>query len=145
MSRAATGCISVGILEQAAMAAMAPDLLKGRRMNRDRREFKRAPMSGGVKLFSWGTLKPAEAAQISANGIFVRTKEVLPEGSMVTLRLALPGLHRAITVLGRVVRTVKGGLFAAPGMGIRFLDLLPSERAVVVSYVSQRALVQVAA
>lgn len=118
---------------------MAPALLKGRPMTRDRREFQRAPMTGGVKLFSWGTLTPAEAAQISANGIFVRTTEVLPEGSMVTLRLALPGLHRAITVLGRVVRTVKGGLLAAPGMGIRFLDLLPSEREVVKGYVSRRA------
>jgi uncharacterized protein (TIGR02266 family) len=139
MSLSATGCISIGMTGQSATADMAPDLLKGHRMTRDRREFKRAPMSGGVKLFSWGSQKPAEAAQISANGIFVRTREVLPEGSMVTLRLALPGLHRAITVLGRVVRTVKGGLFAAPGMGIRFLDLLPSERAVVVGYVSQRA------
>ena len=109
-------------------------------MMRDRREFNRAPMTGGVKLFSWGVQAAAEAAQISANGIFVRTREVMPEGSMVTLRLALPGLHRAITVLGRVVRTVKGGVFAAPGMGIRFLDLLPSEREVVEDYVIRRAL-----
>jgi uncharacterized protein (TIGR02266 family) len=139
MDAVASDCISVGNVERPATAAMAPDLLKGRHMTRDRREFKRAPMTGGVKVFQWGNLKPAEAAQISANGIFVRTREALPEGTMVTLRLALPGLHRAITVLGRVVRTVKGGLFAAPGMGIRFLDLLPSERAVVVNYVSRRA------
>jgi uncharacterized protein (TIGR02266 family) len=140
MSLFATTCTYESFVRATGAADMAPDLLKGRRMTRDRREFKRAPMSGGVKLFSWGTLKPAEAAQISANGIFVRTPEVLPEGTMVTLRLALPGLHRAITVLGRVVRTVKGGLFAAPGMGIRFLDLLPSEREVVVGYVSRRAI-----
>ena len=145
MSSIANDCISIGFIGQTGVGAMAPDLLRGRGMTRDRREFQRAPMSGGVKLFSWGTLQPAEAAQISANGIFVRSKDVLPEGSMVTLRLALPGLHRAITVLGRVVRTVKGGLFAAPGMGIRFLDLLPSERAVVVNYVARRAVVQVAA
>lgn len=145
MTSFSTGRISACFSEQTGMADMAPDLLKGRRMMRDRREFQRAPMSGGVKLFQWGTLVPAEAAQISANGIFVRSKDVLPEGTTVTLRLALPGLHRAITVLGRVVRTVKGGLFAAPGMGIRFLDLLPSERAVVVGYVSRRAVVQVAA
>jgi uncharacterized protein (TIGR02266 family) len=144
MNALANSRFSSGFSGQSATDAMAPDLLKGRRMMRDRREFQRAPMSGDVKLFQWGTLKPALAAQISANGIFVRTKEVLPEGSMVTLRLALPGLHRAITVLGKVVRTVKGGLFAAPGMGIRFLDLLPSERAVVVGYVSRRA-VEVAA
>lgn len=90
-------------------------------------------------MISWGSLTPAQAAQISASGIFVRTSDVLPEGSTVTLRLALPGLHRAITVLGRVVRTVKGGLLASPGMGIRFLDLLPSEREVVIGYVSRRA------
>jgi uncharacterized protein (TIGR02266 family) len=144
MDSFASGDFSIGSAAESGVAAMAPDLLKGRRMMRDRREFQRAPMSGGVKVFQWGNLKPAEAAQISANGIFVRTKDALPEGSMVTLRLALPGLHRAITVLGRVVRTVKGGLFAAPGMGIRFLDLLPSERAVVMNYVSRRA-VEVAA
>lgn len=144
MDTFATSCFSIAIEGGSGAAAMAPDLLKGRRMTRDRRQYQRAPMTGGVKLFSWGSLTPAEAAQISANGIFVRTREVLPEGSMVTLRLALPGLHRAITVLGRVVRTVKGGLFAAPGMGIRFLDLLPSEREVVAGYVARRA-VQVAA
>jgi uncharacterized protein (TIGR02266 family) len=145
MSSFATSRFSIGFTEKNATADMAPDLLKGRNMTRDRREFQRAPMSGGVKLFQWGTLLPAEAAQISANGIFVRSKDVLPEGTTVTLRLALPGLHRAITVLGRVVRTVKGGLFAAPGMGIRFLDLLPSEREVVVGYVTRRAVLQVAA
>lgn len=144
MDAFATSRFSTAIEGGSGAAAMAPDLLKGRRMMRDRRQFQRAPMTGGVKVFSWGNLTPAEAAQISANGIFVRTREVLPEGSMVTLRLALPGLHRAITVLGRVVRTVKGGLFAAPGMGIRFLDLLPSEREVVLGYVARRA-VEVAA
>lgn len=97
-------------------------------------------MTGAVKVFSWGLPRAAEAAQVSPNGIFLRTDAALGEGALVTLRLQLPGLHRSLTVLGRVVRTVKGGVFAAPGMAVRFLDLLPSERALVARYVEARAL-----
>ncbi len=102
-------------------------------------------MTAPVKFFQWNELREAEATEISASGVFLRTREVMAEGAMVTLRLTLPGIKRAFTVLGKVVRTAKGGLFTAPGMGIRFVDIRPAERAAISSYVGRRVLTAVAA
>ncbi len=102
------------------------------------RAFSRAPMSGTVKFFDWNLPSHAEGTEISAGGIFLRTRAVLSEGAMVTVRVTLPGLKRAFTVLGKVVRTVKGGLFAQPGMGVRFVDLSPGDRQTILEYVARR-------
>jgi uncharacterized protein (TIGR02266 family) len=109
-------------------------------MKHENREFHRAPLSTPVKFFEWGRSVAADAIEISGSGIFLKTQVLLSEGSMLTLRVTLPGLKQAFTVLGKVVRTVKGGLFAPAGMGIRFLDLRPAERGLICAYVSQRAL-----
>ena len=111
----------------------------------DAREFPRAPMTAPVKFFQWNELREAEATEISANGLFLRTREVLSEGAMITVRLTLPGLRRAFTVLGKVVRTARGGVFTPPGMGIRFVDLRPPEKAAIASYVERRGLTLVPA
>ena len=103
------------------------------------RAFPRAPMSGTVKFFDWNQPAQAEGTEISGGGMFLLTKAVLSEGAMVTVRVTLPGLKRAFTVLGKVVRTVKGGLFSPPGMGVRFVDLSPGDRQTILEYVAQRA------
>ena len=108
-------------------------------MRHENREFHRAPLTAPVKFFEWDRARAADAVEISASGIFLKTKLLMAEGSMVTLRLTLPGLKRAFTVLGKVVRTVKGGLLAPAGMGIRFLDLRPADRDVIAAYVASRA------
>ncbi len=95
-------------------------------------------MSGTVKFFEWDQPTHAEGTEISAGGIFLRTRAVLAEGAMVTVRVTLPGLKRAFTVLGKVVRTVKGGLFAQAGMGVRFVDLSPGDRQTILEYVARR-------
>lgn len=97
-------------------------------------------MSGEVKFFEWNQPRAAVATEISGGGMFLKTPQALPEGSMLTVRVALPGMQRAFTVLTRVVRTVKGGLLAAPGMGVRFLDLQPKDRETIRAYVAARAL-----
>jgi uncharacterized protein (TIGR02266 family) len=104
----------------------------------EHRAHQRAPLTGAVKFFEWNKARQAEALEISAGGIFLRTKEVLAEGAMVTLRVTLPGLRQAFTVLGKVVRTVRGGLFSQPGMGVRFVDLKPAERSIISNYVMAR-------
>lgn len=109
-------------------------------MRHENREFHRAPLTGPVKFFEWDRASAADAVEISGSGIFLKTRQLLAEGSMLTLRLTLPGLKHAFTVLGKVVRTVKGGLLAPAGMGIRFLDLRPTDREAILAYVSQRAL-----
>ncbi len=103
------------------------------------REFARAPMSGTVKFFEWNRASQAEGTEISGGGVFLRTGAVLAEGAMVTVRVTLPGLRRAFTVLGKVVRTVKGGLFSPSGMGVRFVDLSPTDRQTILDYVARRA------
>ena len=107
-------------------------------MDTNHRKFPRAPMSGPVKFFDWNQSRQAEVTEISGGGIFLRTREVLAEGAMVTLRVTLPGLKRAFTVLGKVVRTVKGGIFSPPGMGVRFVDLTPGDRKTILEYVARR-------
>lgn len=106
----------------------------------NQRQFERAPLSGGVKFFDWNEAHHAAAFEISGSGMFLRTAHCLPEGSMLTVRVALPGLTRAFTVLARVVRTVRGGLFTPAGMGVRFIDLAPGQRSHIVEYVHQRVL-----
>ncbi len=104
------------------------------------REFARAPMSGPVKFFDWNQPSQAEGTEISGSGIFLRTRTVLAEDAMLTVRLTLPGLKRAFTVLCKVVRTVKGGLFMPAGMGVRFVDLSPGDRQTILEYVARRTL-----
>src|SRR3954451_8430321 len=97
-------------------------------MDANSRQYPRAPLTGTVKFFDWNRALHADVSEISANGIFLRTDSSLPEGAMVTLRVAIPGLQRAFTVLGKVVRTVQGSLLKPPGMGISFLDIASGDR-----------------
>lgn len=105
----------------------------------EHREYERTPLSGPVRYWDWDRVQQGQASEISGSGIFLKTRELLPEGAHVTLRLELPGQHRGMTVLGRVVRTVHGGLLAAAGMGIRFLDLSPSQRQLIQTFVESRS------
>lgn len=107
-------------------------------MDADQRKYPRAPLSGTVKVFEWNRPFQAGAEEISASGVFLRTTSVLPEGSMLTMRLSIPGLARAFTVLGRVVRTVRGSLLRAPGLGVHFVDISDSDRRSLLDYVALR-------
>ncbi len=98
--------------------------------------------SGSLSRASWTACAPFEAAatEIGGDGIFLKTTQLLPEGSMITVRLALPGVERAFTVLARVVRVVRGGLsgLRPAGMGIQFIDLGAGERKLVLDYIHAR-------
>ncbi|MBI3181454.1 MAG: PilZ domain-containing protein [Myxococcales bacterium] len=109
-------------------------------MEANQRRYPRAPMSGEVKFYEWNRPFQADAAEISGNGLFLKTGSSLPEGSMLTLRLNIPGLARAFTVLGKVVRTVRGGLLKPAGMGIFFVDIAAGDRRSILDYVSRRTL-----
>ncbi len=103
------------------------------------REFPRARVKTEVKMFRWADTMVGHLTEVSANGLFVAAKETLPEGTLLTLRLLLPGVKRAFTVLGRVVRTARGGFFTPPGMGIRFLDISAKDRELISAFVSEHA------
>ena len=104
------------------------------------RKYPRAPLSGTVRFYDWNRPLSADATEISASGMFLRTESTLPEGSMVTLRVSLPGLQKAFTVLGKVVRTVRGSLLRPPGLGIQFVDISAQDRRTVLEYVARRTL-----
>ncbi|MBI5545072.1 MAG: PilZ domain-containing protein [Deltaproteobacteria bacterium] len=104
----------------------------------EKRKQGRVPFTERVDYYCWDQRRSAEALEISADGIFLRSPDVLPEGSMLTLRVRLPGLARGFTVLGRVVHVVLGGAALRRGMGIHFLDIAPRDRDCLASYVAQR-------
>lgn len=106
----------------------------------DLRKYLRAPLSVPVKFFNWDRPMEADALGISPEGIFLKTPQTLPEGSLLTLRLSLPGWAQAFTVLGKVVRTVQGSVLRPAGMGVRFIDISSPARAILSEYVAQRAL-----
>lgn len=104
------------------------------------RAYPRAPLTVPVRYFEWNRVRDATAAEIGGNGMFLRTDSLLPEGTLITVRLALPGARRAFTVLARVVRVVRGGPGSqrSTGMGIAFVDLQSADRALVLDYVYAR-------
>jgi uncharacterized protein (TIGR02266 family) len=110
----------------------------------NQRRFPRAPLTGTVKFYDWDRALQAAATEISPGGIFLQTSQALPEGTLLTLRLSIPGLSQAFTVLGKVVRTVRGGLLRPAGMGVRFIDIPASARQRILEYVSRRTLQAVA-
>lgn len=101
---------------------------------------RRAPLSTPVKFFDWNRPQTAEAVEISVRGVFLKTAEPLAEDRLLTMRLQLPDGSRPFTVLGKVLRTVKGSMFRPGGMDIRFVDLAASDRLAIEAYVQRRTL-----
>jgi hypothetical protein len=100
----------------------------------------RAPLAGPVKFYDWNRPQQAEGLEISVSGVFLMTATPLVEGRLITLRLQIPDGSRPFTVLGKVMRTVKGSLLRSGGMEVRFIDLSAAERKAIDSYVQRRAL-----
>lgn len=109
-----------------------------RRHQKEARAHPRAPYRESVRFFEWDRARMAQGVEIGGGGMFLKTTAPLPEGRMVTLRLALPGSSAGFTVLARVVRTVHGGVLREPGMGVQFLDITSSARALIDAYVHGR-------
>lgn len=106
-----------------------------------KRAYPRAPLPSVVRYYHWDQPSDAKAVEIGGGGLFLQTENLVPEGTLVTLRVSLPA-GRSFTVLGRVVRTVRGGWarLRRAGMGIQFLDLSAADRRAVLDYVSRRVL-----
>lgn len=90
----------------------------------------------------------ASITNISEMGIFVRTNEPLQIGTRLTLRFAPPGARDSF-VLSGVVQWVNPVKMLAenpnPGMGIRFVDLVPEDRERIVDAIRTIAYVRDAA
>ena len=112
----------------------------GNPVNQGQREFPRAPLASSVRFFEWNEPHEALASEIGAGGLFLQTDAPIPEGTMLTLRVELPA-SRSFTVLGRVVRTVRGGWarLRKAGLAVQFLDLSAGDRRAVLDYVARHA------
>jgi uncharacterized protein (TIGR02266 family) len=109
-------------------------------MTTSRRRHPRAPYTERVAYFEWDRESAASGAEIGEGGMFIRTDHPPHEGSLVTLRVPMPG-GRAFTALARVVRTVRASRlsFWPTGMAVRFLDLPGEARRAIAAYVETRA------
>jgi hypothetical protein len=91
-----------------------------------------------VVYFLGSQERSARALAISPEAVFLGAEEVLPEGTMLTLRLRLPGVARAFTALGRVFSVVLDGAGLRRGMSIAFLDIAPRDREAIRSWAADR-------
>jgi type IV pilus assembly protein PilZ len=99
--------------------------------SKERRSSERFPVTWSVDCETPDTFLYASIANISEMGIFVRTIEPLMIGTLVTLRFASSSDGASFVLRGAVqwinpLRPFHDN--PNPGMGIRFIDLLPAER-----------------
>ncbi len=109
-------------------------------MTEEKRQNQRHPLrtkmdyraqSGGDFLFEYTT-------NISRGGIFIETREPLPEDTVVEMRFQPPEADQAIEVQGKVVWVNpwrEGEDNPNPGMGIQFEDLSDESRELITQLV----------
>jgi type IV pilus assembly protein PilZ len=105
----------------------APDPMPSRD---ERRSFDRFDVEWSVDCVADDTFLYASIANISAMGIFVKTMDPLAIGSRLVLSFAPPG-YEPFKLEGQVAwinRVRSDGDNPNPGMGVRFMNLLPDER-----------------
>lgn len=125
------------------MAVVSPDEPK---LPFDREESDRRPRR--VDLDGEVSLKFKEhpgffeerSANLSPGGMFIRTTEPQPPGTVFDFELTLEGEPRLIHGIGEVAwsRDADEGFDRPPGMGVRFLSLEPESREVIDRLISER-------
>lgn len=80
------------------------------------------------------------SANLSPGGMFIRSTEPQPPGTVFDFELTLEGEPRLIHGIGEVAwaREVDEGFDRPPGMGVRFLSLEPESRALIERLVAER-------
>jgi uncharacterized protein (TIGR02266 family) len=79
------------------------------------------------------------SVNLSAGGMFIRTDQPKPEGSIIYLQFSLKDGSRLIEGMGRVVRVNPPGVAGrAAGMGIEFLNFDEASTQLIEEIVSSR-------
>jgi uncharacterized protein (TIGR02266 family) len=81
-------------------------------------------------------LAQSRALDIAVGGVFVKTVKPRELGTSVKLRFVIGG--NPMTLLGEVVRCALPTDTGTPGMGIRFTDLTPPQRALLDALVNAK-------
>ena len=107
--------------------------------SRRHRSHARIPFGGQVELWKYRTPTQFRASDLSAGGIFLRTRDDIAEGSYLTIRIPLPGA-RPLSALCKVVRSQSGrSRLSHRGLALSFVDVAPSDRRRIQGYVWERA------
>jgi len=89
----------------------------------DQRDDPRFPREMRVQLSGPGTWEMTFARNIGRKGLFLRTRQAIPPGSLVEILLYLPGLDRPVPMRAEVIHhvtTEKAMLVGSePGIGVR--------------------------
>lgn len=96
----------------------------GRLSGQPRSTF-RVPVKIRAEIEEGTPEKTLTCINISEGGLYLRTVDPQPEGTILHVKFALPHDSEAIKLAAEVVRTLPLGtqLEAEPGMGLRFLDI----------------------
>jgi len=98
---------------------------------RDRRSVERIDVTWAVDCETEDTFLYAKITNISEMGIFVKTTEPLPVGTLLTLRFAAPRMTEPFVLQGTVQWVNELRPLADnpnPGMGVRFMNLTLADR-----------------
>ncbi len=76
---------------------------------------------------------------ISAGGLVFISNETMPVGSIVEIKIEIPGVSGFIECTGRVVRTEKKGQDGAYEVAVCFLDLKSADRKKLDDFVKKEA------
>jgi hypothetical protein len=104
----------------------------------ERRQFPRIQLAVAVELrfASPEAALESSTVDISEGGVFIRMPNPRPEGTPIQIGLHVGG--RRLSIGGVVVRCVRPGEGAAPGIGVLFTDLRPDDAAFVKTLVRER-------
>ena len=109
-------------------------------MGAEKRVHPRADVDLEVRYRSAHDFVAAYAKNISGGGIFIQTTKPLALNQEVHLRFTLPGVEKPFELQGLVVWTNPFASQAAfpTGMGIKFLDLNPQQKAIIDDFVQAK-------
>ncbi len=108
----------------------------------DRRRHPRTPLSILVqfRLDSFEDFLAEYSVNLSPGGIFIRTDQPHPEGSMIYLQFSLRDGSRLIEGMGRVVRVNPPGQQGrVAGMGVEFVNFDDESMALIEEICAARA------
>ena len=103
---------------------------------RERRGAHRIQVNLPARYRSRGTSLVGWVANVSRNGMFLRSQYVDERGAEVEVSFALPGDQQQIAVTGTVVRVHETSL--CPGMAIRFVEIPDLVRRRLRDFMSRR-------
>lgn len=109
---------------------------------KNRRRHPRTPLSllVQVRFDSFEEFLAEYSLDISPGGMFVKTQEPRPKGSMIYLQFSLRDGSKLIEGLGRVVHVnPEGDRSRTPGMGIEFVNFDPESMALIEEICSFKA------